>query len=233
MTAVAMSSAIFVISSVPIPCVVVHGVPTRMPEAMLAFCGSNGIAFLLRTIPAASARASASTPVTPTPWRSCSDRCVSVPPVVGRMPCSPSEVASCRAFSTTRRAYSAYSGVAHSLKFTALAAMVCICGPPCIIGKTARSSAAACSALDTRAPERGPRSTLCVVNVTTSAYGTGLGIALPATRPMKCAASTQKIAPTSSARLRKNSKSMSRGIALPPARITLGRCSRASSATWS
>ena len=82
-TAVAMSSAIFVISSVPIPCVVVHGVPTRMPEAMLAFCGSNGIAFLLRTIPAASARASASTPVTPTPWRSCSDRWVSVPPVVG------------------------------------------------------------------------------------------------------------------------------------------------------
>ena len=47
--------------------------------------------------------------------------------------------ASTLALATTWRAYSAYSGVAHSLKFTALAAMVCICGPPCIIGKTALS----------------------------------------------------------------------------------------------
>ena len=103
--------------------------------------------------------------------------------------------------------------MAHSLKLTALAAIVCICGPPCIIGKTALSMAVACSALQTMAPERGPRSTLWVVKVTTSAKGTGLGIALPATRPMKCAASTQKIAPTSSAMARKSSKSMSRGMA--------------------
>ncbi len=39
-------------------------------------------------------------------------------------------------------------------------------------------------------PPRGPRSTLWVVKQTTSAYGTGDGIALPATSPMKCAAST-------------------------------------------
>ena len=58
---------------------------------MLGFSGSKGMAFLLRTIPAASARASASTPVTPTPWRSWSERWVSVPPVVGRMPYSPSD----------------------------------------------------------------------------------------------------------------------------------------------
>ena len=85
-------------------------------------------------------------------------------------------------------------------------------GPPCIIGKTALSSAAACSALQTIMPPRGPRSTLCVVKVTTSAYGTGLGIALPATSPMKCAASTMRIAPTSSAISRNAAKSISRGI---------------------
>ena len=71
-----------------------------------------------------------------------------------------------------------------------MAATACISGPPCMIGKTALSIALACSALQTIMPPRGPRSTLCVVKVTTSAYGTGLGIALPATRPMKCAAST-------------------------------------------
>ena len=61
-TAVWMSSAILTISSVPMPCVVTHGVPTRTPEAMPGFCGSLGMAFLLSTIPAASARASASLP---------------------------------------------------------------------------------------------------------------------------------------------------------------------------
>jgi hypothetical protein len=42
-------------------------------------------------------------------------------------------------------------------------------GPPCIIGKADLSMAFACSALQTIAPPRGPRSTLCVVKVTTSA----------------------------------------------------------------
>ena len=60
-------------------------------------------------------------------------------------------------------------------------------------------------------PPRGPRSTLCVVNVTTSANGTGDGITLPATSPMKCAASTIRIAPTSSAIARNAEKSISRG----------------------
>ena len=78
-----------------------HGVPTRIPEATLGGAGSKGIAFLFNTIPAASARASASLPVTPTPCRSCSDRWVSVPPVVGRMPCSPSSVARMAALRTT------------------------------------------------------------------------------------------------------------------------------------
>ena len=100
-------------------------------------------------------------------------------------------------------------------------------GPPCIIGNTALSIAAACSALHTIMPPRGPRRTLWVVNVTTSAYGTGLGIALPATSPMKCAASTMRIAPASSAIERKAAKSMSRGYAVAPQMIIFGRCSRA------
>ena len=70
------------------PCVVTDGVPTRMPEAMLGGCGSNGMAFLFSTMPAVSQRVSASAPVTPTPCRSMSDRWVSVPPVTGRMPSS-------------------------------------------------------------------------------------------------------------------------------------------------
>ena len=76
--------------------------------------------------------------------------------------------------------------------------------------------------MQTIAPERGPRSTLCVVKDTTSAKGTGLGIAWPATSPMKWAASTQKIAPTSSAMARKRAKSMRRGIAEPPGEDDLG-----------
>ena len=45
-----------------------------------------------------------------------------------------------------------------------MAATACISGPPCIIGKTALSIAAACSASrHTIMPPRGPRSTLCVV----------------------------------------------------------------------
>ena len=52
-------------------------------------------------------------------------------------------------------------------------------------GKTDLSIAAACSAFAKIIPPRGPRKTLCVVKETTSAYGTGEGIALPATRPMK------------------------------------------------
>ena len=59
-----MSAPTLRICSSPIPCVVTHGVPTRMPEAMFGFWGSKGMAFLLRVIPAASQRASASAPVT-------------------------------------------------------------------------------------------------------------------------------------------------------------------------
>jgi hypothetical protein len=45
-------------------------------------------------------------------------------------------------------------------------------------------------------PPRGPRSVLCVVVVTTSAYGTGDGCSPAATSPAMCAMSTMKYAPT-------------------------------------
>ena len=52
------------------------------------------------------------------------------------------------------------------------------------------------------------------VNVTTSACWTGLGNAPPATSPMKCDASTQKSAPTSSAIWRNAAKSIVRAYAV-------------------
>ena len=95
-------------------------------------------------------------------------------------------------------------------------------GPPCIPGKTALSIAAPCWALAKIIPPRGPRKTLCVVNETTSAYGTGDGIALPATKPMKWAASTHIIAPTSSQIARTFSKSINDGYAVAPEQIIFG-----------
>ena len=102
-------------------------------------------------------------------------------------------------------------------------------GPPCIPGKTALSIAAACFSLDKIIPPLGPRKTLWVVNETTSAYGTGDGIALPATKPMKWAASTHMIAPTSSQIWRTFSKSIKLGYAVAPEQIIFGLCSIARS----
>ena len=59
---------------------------------------------------------------------------------------------------------------------TAFAAMACINGPPWLPGNTAEFNFFA--SFSSRAkimPERGPRRVLCVVVVTTSANGTGLG----------------------------------------------------------
>ena len=89
-------------------------------------------------------------------------------------------------------------------------------------GKIALSIAAACSALERIIPPRGPRRTLCVVNETTSAYGTGDGIALPATKPMKCAASTHIMAPTSSQIFLTVAKSIKLGYAVAPTQIIFG-----------
>src|SRR5699024_11993366 len=62
-----------------------------------------------------------------------------------------------------------------SLNEVAFAAIMCINGPPCIPGKTALSIPLAYFSLHKIIPPRGPRNVLCVVVVTKSAYGTGLG----------------------------------------------------------
>ncbi len=126
-----------------------------------------------------------------------------MPPVVTVSPSAASAAASARALVTTWWAYAANAGVAASPKATALAAMVCICAPPWVKGNTARSTRSASSAPHSSIPPRGPRSTLCVVAQTMSAYGTGLGAAPPAISPMGCAASAIRYAPTSSATSRK------------------------------
>ena len=65
-------------------------------------------------------------------------------------------------------------------------------------------------------PPRGPRRDLWVVVVTMCACGTGSKSpvkTLPATRPAKCAMSTMKVAPTSSAISRMMRKFTFRGYA--------------------
>ena len=56
-------------------------------------------------------------------------------------------------------------------------------------------------------PPRGPRSVLCVVVVTKSECGTGLGCSPAATSPAMCAMSVITSAPTSSATARMRAKS--------------------------
>ncbi len=82
-------------------------------------------------------------------------------------------------------------------------------------------------------PPRGPRSVLCVVEVTKSASGTGEGCSPTATSPAMCAISTMSVAPISSAISRNGAYSIVRGYALAPAMIIFGLCSRASARTSS
>ena len=80
---------------------------------------------------------------------------------------------------------------------------------------------------------RGPRRVLCVVVVITSAWPTGLGCAPPAISPAMCAMSATSSAPTSAAISANAGKSIVRGIAVPPQKITLGRSASARSRTSS
>src|SRR5215472_6436987 len=73
-----------------------------------------------------------------------------------------------------------------SWKHTALAATIWTSGPPCTPGKTILSIAAAYCCFDRMMPERGPRSVLCVVDVTMSAVSQGLGCRPAATNPENC-----------------------------------------------
>ena len=76
-------------------------------------------------------------------------------------------------------------------------------------------------------PPRPPRRVLCVVVVTMSAWGKGLGCTPAATRPAMCAMSTNSSAPTSWAISAMRGKSRIRGYADAPATTIFGRTSRA------
>ena len=220
-------------SSSTIPRVVSAGVPIRRPDACIGGRWSNGIALRLTVMPTSARRSSASLPLRPSMPRSTSTRCTSVPPVSTSRPPSWSVSPNARAFAIVWRWRSRNASLAAIRRHTALAAMTCSSGPPCWPGNTALSIACAYSSLHRIRPARGPPSVLWVVVVTTSACGTGLGCSPAATRPAKCAMSTNSFAPTSSAMRRNSAKSRWRGYADQPATITFGRCSLASRSTCS
>ena len=80
------------------------------------------------------------------------------------------------------------------MKHNALAAITCIKGPPCVPGKMAELSFLCISSLSLARinPPLGPLNVLCVVVVTTSAWGMGEGYSLAATKPETCAISTKR-----------------------------------------
>src|SRR5829696_2235286 len=89
-------------------------------------------------------------------------------------------------------------------------------------GNTAELTAFANCCLPRISPERAPPNVVCTVDDTKSACGTGDG-----SRPAKCAMSTHRCAPTSSAMSRNAAKSTIRGYADHPPMRTLGRNSLA------
>ena len=96
---------------------------------------------------------------------------MSVPPVSTSSPPSWRVSASTSAFARTAVWYSRNGADAAIAKHAAFAAMTWFSGPPCMPGKTARSTARACSSRQSTNPERGPASVLCVVEVTKSQCG--------------------------------------------------------------
>ena len=215
------------ISSSPKPRDVVAGVPRRMPDAVLGGCWSKGMPFLLTVIPISSRRCSASLPVTPSGVTSTSRRWLSVPPDTTLAPSPATVSASTWALATVRRWSSRKVSSAASLKATALPAMTCMSGPPWTPGKTvlsiaapseplsagksAGSSAGCSSCREKIRPPRGPRRVLCVVVVTMSACGKGLGWTPAATSPAMWAISMNRMAPTLWAMSAMRSKSQSLG----------------------
>ena len=147
--------------------------------------------------------------------RSTSMEWLSVPPETIVKPRSIKACASMAAFFWTCFAYSLYSGCRISPKATALAAITCSNGPPCTPGNTAESSnwdiilispfgvffpqGLGKSFPIMMTPPRGPRSVLCVVEVTMCAYLTGFSNSPAAIRPAGWAMSIIRIAPTLSA----------------------------------
>ena len=138
------------------PRIVIAGVPMRTPDATVGGRSSNGTVLRLTVICTSCRRSSAALPVHSELRRSICIRCVSVPPVRISRPPSCSVSASASAFARICRWYSRNASVIAILKHVAFAAIVCSSGPPCMPGKTARSTACACSSRQRMKPARGP-----------------------------------------------------------------------------
>ena len=166
------------------PRVVMAGVPRRKPDVWNAERLSNGTMFLFTVISAATRAFSATLPVRSgyLERRSTSIEWLSVPPLTMWKPRLISSSASTLAFFCTCFAHSLNSGCNASPKATAFAAMTCSSGPPCCPGNTAllsnwliifvtpfgvfRPQGFSKSLPMRMIPPRGPRSVLCVVEVT-------------------------------------------------------------------
>ena len=181
------------------------GVPMRRPEVTIGGRGSNGTALRFTVMPTSCSRSSAC-------WPSSSrvaqvdEHQVHVGAAGEHGDARRGDVRRGEPLGEDRRAVERallavleLLACAATLNATALAAITCMSGPPCWPGKTAESIFLAYSSRLRMKPERGPPSVLCIVEETTSACGTGLGCRPAATRPAKCAMSTQSLAPTSSA----------------------------------
>lgn len=231
-----MTSATSSKSAAVKPRVASAGEPMRRPEVTMGGRGSFGTALRLTVMPVSWSRSSACWPSSSDSRRSTRTRWTSVPPESTETPAArassrSSRSARIRAPSSVRCCRSRNSSDAAILNDTALAAITCSSGPPCWPGKTAELIFLARAWRERMTPPRGPPRVLCVVVVTMSAYGTGLGCRPAATRPAKCAMSTISSASTSSAIRRKPAKSSCRGYADQPAMISFGRRSLASRST--
>eukprot|EP01139_Manchomonas_bermudensis_P001878 Amastigsp_a3076_76.p3 type:complete len:175 gc:universal Amastigsp_a3076_76:1223-699(-) len=169
-------------SSAVMPREVTAGVPRRTPPGVAAE-RSPKTAFLLAVIAACSKTFSIFEPVRSCGRRSQSTRWVSVPPVMSECPRAVSSSPSRLAFALTAVAYSRNSSVFTCLSAVAMPAMTLLCGPPWSEGNTAALIRSMCSALQKIMAPRGPRSDLCVVVVTMSAYSNGELRSCAATSP--------------------------------------------------
>ena len=182
------------------PRVVTAGVPMRMPLATIGGFLSNGMAFLLTVMPARPSACSAALPVRPRENTSTSIRWLSVPPLTSRKPASDSRAASRAAFCTICCWYVAELGRQRFLEAHGFGRDDVHQRPALHAGEEgAIEILRELRVLQSTMPPRGPRSVLCVVVVTKSEYGTGLGCSPAATSPAMCAMSVMTSAPASSA----------------------------------
>ncbi len=191
------------------------GTPTLMPEVTNGLLSSKGTAFLFKVICALSNVSCAFLPVRFLFLRSMSIKWLSVPLLIRLYPLFTNASAMACAFVIICLAYCVYSSVNISPNDTALAAITCSSGPPCIPGNTARSRRALMGRIFPLGsftpnglsksfriitiPPLGPRSVLWVVELTIWQCSNGSFSRPFAINPAGCAMSASTKAPMESA----------------------------------